>query len=270
MAQPRLDDVFAWLDDHQVPDSIRQTAYEHASPALRSQIKQAIHCLYKSFGTRHTHAQHTLIHDGEMVQSTEKPYDWVVLLLSAQKNACARITCQAILPRLAGVAHIIACFEAMPAKESLLALELCGIDDIVLDDEPWSLPPLPGSLGVCSMRDSLPTLPHTATLLLAETPPRLGILDPEAFDSALLASLHGSLPKTVSAQNLPVLDALFLAKVAKEDPALCANSHLANALLLTPGFEGFWLYPNLTPQSFTTTTRLLCAAPPNPFGDTLC
>ncbi|MBQ7607159.1 MAG: hypothetical protein IJU76_04230 [Desulfovibrionaceae bacterium] len=237
-----------WLWEHRVPEARREEAYNAVQPNHKALIKRGIQCAFTFFGCEPSQSltQITDANAGLRRVSAAQPADWALLLVDGEQSAAARLTAAAILPRLAGVLDVAAVsIGSPPPNASLVSLELAGIEDIfVLSEEEIGLllRSRTGCGRICCLSHKAKLSCDGHPVLLTDRKPSLALLSPNAFDRDTLACMHGFVPAQALSSDLPKhCDAVFA------DEPTCArlieDSTIPIPLILSPGLEGFWLYP---------------------------
>ncbi len=246
-----------WLELKRIPDALLAQAYGNVSPAWRQALKTGIALAHFHFGSA----------DGSLRQERENCHlgfaeirqsqvlAWTIVCVSRHLDAPARICAALVLPLLAGVQNICLVFlDHKPSLASLLAPELCGMEDVYelsrqeFEDLLKFLATKPQCAGklfflgkqadpdLLAMADGL-NLRYASSFAR----PKLLLQDPDIFNMDLLEFLHGAAPaKDPGLHN--VWDCVF----ASSPPAKKTGSRL----VLCPGCEGFWLFNDLAPEAF--------------------
>lgn len=299
-------ECFAWphyLDKHRVPEEALAKAYSAVSDLERAWIKKNIAQLYAfdppdaqeqiRITSRWTAGFQSFVH--------VRPKDWVILVLAGKSTSPARLVA-ALLPAItSGVKNILAILvdEAAPRPHQLVALELCGLDMVCALNGRQTKKLLTflaqsKTRGVILDPDHLlaqSCLPENWRDAMALWRPaalrRMGLWTetPNQWDWQALAWNHSSLtidvwgkpPGGKPPKKLPQgfarvrgdQEAFFDAGyqvlgipvrfLAKAPPQRCD-------LILTPGQEGCWLWPDLHREIFLI--RAIClATPQDPHGN---
>jgi hypothetical protein len=286
-------DCFAWpdyLDNHRISEASFAKAYAVVSDIERSWIKKNIAQLYAFASPDAQEQTHTTSRWSVGFQSSVhvRPKDWTVLFLAGKSVSPSR-SVAALLPAMtSGVENISAILvdSAEPQPRQLVALELCGLDLVyTLDGNKiknlLAMLAHSGSKGVILDPDHLllqSCLPENwrGSMALWQPAPlhRLGIWTetPNQWDWSALAWNHpgwtvdvwGKPPKKLPPGFISVRgdkEALFNAGyqvlgiparfLAKAPPTNCN-------LILTPGQECCWLWPDLHRELFLS--RAVCLA----------
>ncbi|MDO5484005.1 MAG: hypothetical protein Q4F27_03770 [Desulfovibrionaceae bacterium] len=259
------------LEDTRIDDALAAAAYEATPAKHRAALKSGLALSHMYFGQSpgHTQATRRDTHLGFWQQEAREPAHWALVVFGPAYAAAARLAAACMPALLAGVPLLGAvCAGGPPRPETLVSLELCGVEDVFAAD----MPLLETTLRACPAREGRLVLLHEGELsalagLARELhlpcfeeyrAPRLLLRDAAAFDTAALAFAHGSAPEPVSTaphDGAPPPDALYAAAALPDCPA---------SLLLTPGCEGFWLHLGLTPEFFTLTRRCFGPLPSAP------
>ena len=245
-----------WIEKNRVSDAAIASAYENTPAAFRSAIKTGIAISHFQYGAADSLAGRLRSSSqlGLATRAEARPADWTLLFIGDELEAAARICALAILPRLAGVPNVQAVLVARTTRPALVTLELCGIEDIFATDlqkcarllryvEQLAIP----HGRICFLHEgSLAELAHLplqfAESLNLERRPRLFLAQPYAFNAACLEFCHGADIKSGMAEKKP-WDAVFTN--SRQD-----EKQFASRLYLAPGCEGFWSFPNVTPEFF--------------------
>lgn len=270
-----------WVEDARVNDDLRADAYETAPPYQRALLKTAMALSHAQFGIAGDETR-TLRHDrhaGFLRGIVSRPADWCMIFFGPGHKAAARMTAASVLPRLCGVRQVHAvCLDGLPSAEAILSFELSGVEDVYSLDEKKACAfakALSGAGRLLFLNDGneATPLPVTPAMLpnirsWQEGPlPSLFLRDPDAFNRNDLDFAQGAAPFT---DDEGTADAIYLSK----ENAIAAfrddfPSNLSptgrrelspEALLLTPGCEGFWAYPDLKPDFFTCAMRAYALA----------
>ncbi len=269
-----------WVEDARVDDDLRADAYETSPPYRRALLKTGMALAHAQFGATGDVAR-TLRHDvhaGFLLGLSSRPADWCMIFFGPGHRAAARMTAACVLPRLCGVRQVHAvCLEGLPSAEAMLSFELSGVEDVYSLDARMArafAKGLPGAGRLLFLNDGAGTpLPVTPAMLQnirswqEGPPPALFLRDPHAFDRDDLAFAQGAAPFI---DDERAADAIYLSKenaVAAFRDGSPTGLSTANggelppeALLLTPGCEGFWTYPDLKPDFFTCFARAYALA----------
>lgn len=261
-----------WADTTRVDDALAEQAYEHASPACRTALKAGLALTHVHFGesSGFCHEQRRETQAGFWRHSASFPAPWALIAFTPGYTAAARLMAAAAPALLAGVPLVgAACVGGKPSPEALVALELCGVEDIFILDE-VSLSafleesrPGPGRL-VLLHTGELDHAAHAARVLGVpyreeRRAPALILSDPEAFDIAVLRFAQGQALDAALEPARPIIpEALYLkpggarghCKAPKHGPFRFSAS-----IALAPGCEGFWLHQEITPEFFRVTRR---------------
>ncbi len=297
---------FTWpeyLDKHKIPENAFAEAYTVLSDIERSRIKQNIAQLYSmapfagytetSISRQWAAGFHSRIHI--------RPKDWVLILLSGTYSGPASLV-SAVIPALtSGVSSVLAVFLAQAAwmPRLLVSLELCGLESVcVLGKRQLRtllshLLPMPtrgvvldpdGMLADMSMPGNWP---GDTTLWQAPRHDTIGIWYEAGtrWDVQALAWNHPGLRIEIwgnGPQKLPPgcnrmsggwedfcrndFQAVGLPK-----NHLIKHPRLRCNLVLTPGQENCWLWPDMSPDLFRTRQAALVSIeslPRNGFQET--
>lgn len=263
----------AWLTATRVPDSVAAAAYEATPARFRAALKTGLALAHFHFGESASCRDETETSGrlGFQRASSRAPAPWALLVLSPAYAAAARLTAACAAARLAGVPHVAAlCPGSEPEDAALVSLELSGVEDIfspaadsvtALLDELAGRPGIAGRVVLLHDGDldevtqgirvrGIPCYEERRTL-------RLRVEPGAHIDREVLAFAHGGkcdLEAALAASG--PADAIYRPGGAALTPAQDAP------LTLTPGCEGFWLHPGLTPEFFTVSRQAFAPCAP--------
>lgn len=244
-----------WLENYHIADEAGATAYDQTTPDCRAALKTGIAIAFSQFRgpAGATAESRELTEAGLRTQIRERPADWSLVIFDSSYNAAARLCGAALLPIIANVPRIAAIsVNGLPTPPVLVALELCGLCDIFsLDSQKTA------ELIAHTARSGLAggiIMLHNGTLagLAAQArrlgislheeyrKPRLLLSSPQSFNLDILKFCHGFVPDRAASG---MADAIF---AAQADSARASQSRL----LLTPGCEGYWTFPHMSPGFF--------------------
>ncbi len=259
-----------WLDAARVPDQAVAAAYEAIPASGRAMIKTGLALARQYYGLpvqqEERHWRDSL--SGFWLEMSRQPAPWAIVAFTPTYTAAARLAA-ACMPALLAQVPLLAAVcvgSATPSPQALLALELCGVEDIFQLEE----------AALCRLMEEIPTGPGRLVLLhkgeldmigqsarsqqiplFEETvAPALALPHPERFDMDALVLAHGEgcikRARTAALAEVP-------AAIYTTPEAARAHCHLTEKrpfshvapLALTPGCEGFWLHFGLTPAFFS-------------------
>lgn len=245
-----------WLDAWRVSENLRKEAYDEATADSRALLKTALALTSCRFMPSAPIASRQYCNKrlGIWSAALSQPARWTVIVLDNSFAAAARVCAAAALPALAEVEYIFAVsINGAPAKAALVALELAGIEDVFhLDQnqlERFFLETDSQSGRVILLHSGqLDEIAATCRRLRIPfyeeaSPPELFLASPESFNSANLIFAQGVLPATVKPSR-GWIDAIYT-----DNMDACEHNENAR-LILTPGCEGFWLFPGLNKSFF--------------------
>lgn len=244
-----------WLENDRINDERKARAYEDISPAYRAALKTGIALSHFYFGDQDAGkaCARTCPRLGMHQHSVENPADWAIFIIAG--GASPSRICGAIMPAiLAGVKQLAAVFlHGQPPPPALLALELCGLEDVftlaaaeiekllaqtsgdgrlvILAPSGWTEAEAAADMAAA----------HDIKYILASQAPRLLLMEPKRFDLEKLVFLHGVKPEQDS-EFFPCWDCVFTSQPCPKD--------LKTRLSVGTGCEGFWLEENVTPDFF--------------------
>jgi hypothetical protein len=260
-----------WLAECLISDSELERAYEDAPPALHALCKHTLAVQHAFFGEAPDWEEQRLTRSaqGFRVRACNRPTDWALVIFDAEYASAPRLLAALMPALLARVPLVLcACTPGAARPELLCALELAGQEQIYALTAPQSLDlvrvlaaqPGQGRLALLH-RGSLSALRAAADA--AGVPcweerraPVLRICGAEP-DAALIRLAH---PDAASAEH------------AAPDAVYCPEADAVQAqapLVFSPGMEGCWLYPSLTPDFFRVRALMFGPAPGHPDAEDL-
>ena len=256
-----------WTEDARLDDALAASAYEATPAHLRAAVKTGLALAHMHFGESTTSQRNEVrnTHLGFWRRSIAHPAPWAVIAFTPAYAAAARLAAACMPALLGGVPLLGAvCVGGTPSNNALVTLELAGVEDIFVMDSAGlctlleETQPGPGRL-VLLHRGELDAVAGAARAL--ELPcyeerrsPVLCLPKPDAFDLEALAFAQGeALEAALDAPQHLTPDATYLAPVAALGH--CRERRTGpfpycSAPAITPGCEGFWLHPGLTPDFF--------------------
>lgn len=239
----------AWVRDEEI-----SAAYEQIPDEWLALLKTGIalnHFLYGAFEGQ-TDALRVSGQSGikSLISKTSVP--WSILIFGPDVQAAAQITALAITCRLAGVKDVLAVLPESYSSGALVALAQCGIEDICALSAPAIEQLLdhatsfkgPGRIAFLqqgSLATLIPLAPVPCVNLNQRA--RLLLAAPADFDLAALKFCQG--PEIGTNENAASeWDAVFTKQ----------KSCLSTRMTLGPGCEGFWAFPQLSPDFFIEQT----------------
>ena len=256
-----------WAEAARLDDALAAAAYEATPAHLRAAVKTGLALAHMHFGESTTSQRNEVrnAHLGFWRRSIAHPAPWAVVAFTPAYAAAARLAAACMPALLGGVPLLGAvCVGGTPSSNALVTLELAGVEDIFVMDSAGlctlleETQPGPGRL-VLLHRGELDAMTGAARAL--ELPcyeerrsPILCLPKPDAFDLEALAFAQAeALEGALDAPQHLTPDATYLAPVAalghcreRRTGPVPHNS----APAITPGCEGFWLHPGLTPDFF--------------------
>lgn len=282
---------FSWPDfhdKHRISEDALAQAYAALSDIERSWIKKNIAQLFALFPPNAKEQANSAIRWTTGLQTVirTRPKDWVILLLSGSLSGPARAI-SAVLPAMtSGVRNILAVFQGQtnPPAPLLAGLEMCGVESVCsLNPRKTkelfnSLAHFPAKGVVLDLEGSLPALrlsDSSGAMAIWRPAPlhSIGIWSETAhqWDLRTLAWSHpdlafdvwGKTPKklpvgfkTISGDWKAFCNHAYRARgipalLLRNAPASCCD------LILTPGQEGCWHWPDLHPEIFLFRQMIL-------------
>ena len=256
-----------WAEAARLDDALAAAAYEATPAHLRAAVKTGLALAHMHFGESTTSQRNEVrnAHLGFWRRSIAHPAPWAVVAFTPAYAAAARLAAACMPALLGGVPLVGAvCVGGTPSSNALVTLELAGVEDIFVMDSAGlctlleETQPGPGRL-VLLHRGELDAVAGAARAL--ELPcyeerrsPILCLPKPDAFDLEALAFAQAeALDMALDAPLHLTPDATYLAPVAALGH--CRERRTGpfpycSAPAFTPGCEGFWLHPGLTPDFF--------------------
>lgn len=243
-----------WLEAKRVPDAAIASAYENTSPGIRAALKTGIALSHFLNGDNDDEKTERRISRRLGIASRihSQPADWAALFISSSIKAAAPVEALAILPVLAGVKTILAITVEKPTREALLSLMLCGIENIFSAscEECEKL----AEYGrnhfcgkermVCLHKDGSPAfLAKWPAIQNLECSPAVLVDNSSGnWDLDIIRFCQGANFETEDQKGIS-WDAIFTDKKSDQTDARAR-------LILGPGCEGFWQFPQLGIEYF--------------------
>lgn len=254
---PRLPE---WIETKRIQDSCFSYAYETSPPRYRSALKTGIALSSFNFNFQNNEEKNCIKNwqKGFKRETCRCPCDWTIIIFDSSYSAAARICAAATLPILANVPVIFAIAIGSSIEAPLLcALELCGINDVFcissaeLDKFLWEIytsnafSPAKGKLVLLSAYSNshIFSCYPASHIIRLPVKPNIKILAHSDADIELIKYAQNCMPEDFN-PCLPVDCLINLSGTACKDEA-------SATLVLGKGCEGFWLYPFLSPLSFS-------------------
>ena len=253
-------DLDAWIEKYRLPDGARRETYETVSSKTRATFKQAMaiwtwrfHELSSSYQTNNQKTALKIAltgtHQNLSLNLALRAMDFVVIVVDENYPAAARLMSLILLPTLCGVKNIYAVIIGnSPSKEIIFTLEMTGVLDAILlkkADLEKFCQSLTGFGGILSLMPEIP--PNNMPIIFQEKRKPIICLDePDQF-------FHGNLEleKTLRSET----DLLLTSK--KKACEIILQEKFQHLLCLTPGFEGYWHYHNLSPAAFLSSQEII-------------
>lgn len=246
----------AAYENDQVPDEFLDACYEAASAQQRAWIKTTLALVQCMHHERPSLEERTVRHaeKGFGMTVRRSPAPWALLVPGDRFGSAPRLAAALMVARLAGITHLVAALPRQPSPSIAAALVLAGVEHVLApasDRLPALLEHLAETVGrgrlllFCAAQEKLR---HRALEANIPTwseirPPSIGILPPATPDRAVLDWAHPDSAVTrCEAAEGRRWDVLY---ASGPDP----DGQQAD-LVLTPGLEGCWLYPDLSPDFF--------------------
>lgn len=254
------------LEPYRLPDAILGQAYESVPPKCRAAIKTAIALTDFYFRPQGASVSKTCLCQplGFAFEFDGAPCPAAFLIFHGRFQGAARICAAASLATLCGAGQVIAiAIDAIPEAGILATLELCGVEDIFiphqnrLPDIGKCLSPATPAIYLSSENPPDPGWPQApigSGFYYVSASPKLVLLSPASFDPTVLAFCHGKEALSETPPQSGWCDAVFF-----DSQTTKPLQDLKARLLLEPGCEGFWLFPNLGPEFFLLQTRRFAA-----------
>lgn len=256
-----------WAEESRLDDALAAQAYEATPAPLRAVVKTGLALAHAHFGESmgSQRQEERNAHLGFWRRSVAYPAPWAVVAFTPAYAAAARLAAACVPALLGGVCLVGAvCVGGAPGRNALVTLELTGIEDIFVMD----------SAGLCALLEETQPGPGRLVLLhkgeldgvagaarALELPcheerraPVLGLPTPQAFDLEALAFAQAeALEAALVPAQRTAPEALYLtpgAALGHCRERRTGPFPYSNAPAFTPGCEGFWLHPGLTPDFF--------------------
>ena len=270
-----------WLDSPLLDDGIFAAAYDAVTAQQRACCKTLIARLHACLGeeTLQDDTRYLSLRQGFKLAALRQPAQWALVLWDAQCPSPARILAALMPAILAGVPHILACQVATGGAGAvpppvLAALELAGQETAASIDAQETMRLLntlaatkePGRIALLGsapwVAEALAVARDHAIPAWSAAPPRIAlcpsafVAPPEHKDNAnFCAPDYGMLRFAQPDAELVVLSE---AKAEKKQEYSCVISGLPrlkywlshSPLVLTPGHEWFWRWPDLDREFF--------------------
>lgn len=279
-------DISHDLEALQVDDELFAEAYAALDADRRSVLKKWIAQLYLFWGRERgcEHSERVRWDQGFTTTTFTRPLDWSLILLAEEFASSSQLVSVLMPMMLSGTRHVCVAREmsgAIPFPAPLLAvMELAGQEVVltgqgnrlakVLEHLPETFGPLGKvcCLGRTAAASGLQTVMPGIDFWSADSVPRAGIWvdqhvtwDFETIAWTLAGTkmyVGGSIPDNLSDQFTPLEEPLesFVGRDFGTFflPHTDQLSLLPTAPTFGPGQEGGWLWPGITPQSFTRST----------------
>lgn len=250
-----------WVEELRIPDDISASAYDAFPASYRAALKTGIALNHFYYGDMPEEKQKRIRckHLGFGRRETSLALDWTAIILQGGFRGPAALCSAVLLPVFSRVEKIVVfCLDAMPSREILLALDLCGMSDIFLADESqcamalqhiYTLSARGNALLLCNggfkeFESRIGNLGIPA--LRMEYNPRLLLADKNGFDEDRLRFCTG-----FSLETDP-------GKWRVWDAAFCSSWREAESiearLRLLPGCEGYWKFDRVDLCAFRYST----------------
>lgn len=254
-----------WADTCRLDDTLAAAAYETVPATCRAALKTglALACMHFGESDLSCAGETRSHHLGFWRAWSSGPVPWALVFFSSCYAAAARLAAACVPAVLAGVPGVAAvCVGGRPSPPALVSLELTGVEDIFLMNSRQASALLaetarsPGRVLLLHEGELAGLADKARALRLPcweeARMPVLAIPHPQAFDLDALAFAQGTACAVArgDSQGSPAPDALYLPPGAARQACRNAAHEPPAPLLLTPGCEGFWLHPGLTPQFF--------------------
>lgn len=247
----------AAYENDQIPDEFLDACYETASAQQRAWIKTTLALVQCVYHERPSREERTIRHAEKGFGATVRrsPAPWTLLVPGDRFDSAPRLAAALMVARLAGVTYLVAALPRSPSPSLAAALVLAGVEHVLTptsDRLPELLEHLAGTVGrgrlllFCADQERLR---HRALEAGIPTwseirPPSIGILPPATPDRTVLGWAHPDSAITLAHEQA----------VRRHWDAVYATGPDTGGqqadLVLTPGLEGCWLYPDLSPDFF--------------------
>ena len=278
----------AWLDTALATDAVFAAAYDAVDAPHRAELKLAIARLAACLGEVQTDAENTrrTMRQGFVWHASRRPVDWAVVFWEDGHIGPTRLLAALMPAILAGVPHILACrvrsaeakslppFATPDNAPLLAALELAG-QELAADISPDMILGLvrhledaqrAGRSGRIAVLGGPSFAAYMSSMLLKAAVPNRLLAAPVTIGIASqgLPPVYQAFPHGMLAFAHP--DAVFApADQAAPEPfsaVLCAPESISFwldhcPLVLTPGQEACWIWPDLSPDFFMDHNQAL-------------
>lgn len=249
----------AAYENDQVPDEFLDACYETASAQQRAWIKTTLALVQCVHQERPSREERTIRHAEKGFGATVRrsPAPWTLLVPGERFGSAPRLAAALMVARLAGVTRLVAALPRQPTPSIAAALVLAGVEHVLTpasDRLPDLLEHLAETAGrgrlllFCADHETLRrrALEAAVPMWSEIRPPEIGILPPATPDRAVLDWAH---PDSV----VTFCETHAQADERHRDALYAAGPDTGGQqadLVLTPGLEGCWLYPDLSPDFF--------------------
>jgi hypothetical protein len=253
----------SWLASCFVSDSEMARAYERIAPALLAMCKHTLALQHTFFGESPDREEQSLLRcaQGFHTRVCSKPADWALVIFDSDYASAPRLLAAAMPALLARVPLVLCICTPGPVRPELLcALELAGQEQVYVLEQSHSMA-LVRSLAAQPGQGRLVLLHRgllSALRVVADESgvpcweerraPLLRICGVEP-DAELIRLAH---PDAASAEN------------TAPDAVYCSRPDAGQTqapLVFSPGMEGCWLHPSLTPDFFRVRALDFSLAP---------
>lgn len=245
----------SWLEACRIPDHVLAQAYDSTPHQWRVAVKTAIAATHFHFGDPLLLSSRTRSSRLLTLRERRWPVDMALVLAPAAMGSAALATYAALLPTLAGVKQTVwICLGRDASQSQLVSLELCGVEDIYVISHAQMLD-LMGVVPISAPMLLLGSVPSAHTIT-AHTKNRFAhicdrpvawLASPKAFDPELLRFALGFKPTTTSPAPRTAWKVIYATREFRKSN----EDSYGGALWIEPGFECFWLSPDLRPDFFT-------------------
>lgn len=276
-----------WVEDKFVPDAVFGAAYDMQTAEERAYLKTAIARTAAAYGGPDVPATSgvRVMRQGFCLQERVRPADWALIMWDGAYAGPTRVLAAILPAMLAGVPHILACrvmpqpgtaSEAAFSPSILAALELAG-QELVAELTPEEALTLVTECSANRERGRVVLLGESDYLVpVGREAARCGVPLRRLAHPVRIGIDASSVPQEFAEPPYGVLqplhpDAHFIPLNGPGEGGLCtvlasdeaAFAHMAHTpLVLTPGHEACWVWPDLCMDFFRMKSLAFCGPEP--------
>lgn len=269
-----------FLEQHRLDDEILNKAYYSAKPEFRTLLKNAVSLSYYHFGHNNaiSHIKKEFQDLNISQEQDSTPVKNSIIFFDSGYNACGRLCSAALMPILAGAMPPLAiCLEGEPHYDLMLALEIAGVEDIFCMTTKKAAELLSVFCNKNAPADVIPVflkgkfaptlvnqarnlklkfyeekyLPETACILPHNCPEKLKNVHDSHKMLANIEYAQGVKPQMfIYNEEKPAFKDKYYDCIYVPDNKVPLDNFNNCRLLLGPGCEAFWVFPDLSPDFF--------------------